>query len=302
MYETQINQLPEGKAPTFASSAMLLDVHISMYSGRKTDRKTQDEVTVAKGAGSKRASSVYKHLFADDADLEAINRYQARCRRGVEDLTLPWADSGTRMVTTAAFFDVSRELTVMRTEFDRLVALFLTNYTAKISNAAFRLGALFDRNDFPVVDEIKHKFRFHYVFSPVPTAGDFRVDLHQSAVTMLRDHYSKVANERVQAAVDDVWGRVFEKVSHLRGKLGAQDESRKRRTPIYETTLENIKELARRLDGLNLTGDPAMTEAGEMMREAVDGVDIDSLRESDEVRDSVRSKMDAIINKFSLGE
>ncbi len=51
-----------------ARAAMLVDLQISIYSGRKQDKRTQAEVTLSKGANSKKAASVYKSLFADCAE------------------------------------------------------------------------------------------------------------------------------------------------------------------------------------------------------------------------------------------
>ena len=50
-----------------ARSAMLVDLNIKVYSGRKKDKYTQERVVLDSHAGSSRASSVYKNLFADCA-------------------------------------------------------------------------------------------------------------------------------------------------------------------------------------------------------------------------------------------
>jgi hypothetical protein len=39
-----------------ARAALLVDLEISIYSGRKQDKRTQAEVTQSKGAASKRAA------------------------------------------------------------------------------------------------------------------------------------------------------------------------------------------------------------------------------------------------------
>ena len=54
----QVTSLPAIEAPTLQSSAMLLTLNISMYTGRKADKKTKDEVLIDKGARAKNAASV----------------------------------------------------------------------------------------------------------------------------------------------------------------------------------------------------------------------------------------------------
>jgi hypothetical protein len=52
------------------------------------------------------------------------------------------------------------------------------------------------------------------------------------------------------------------------------------------------------LVGLNITNDPDLEEARVALKNAIEPIDRDSLRDSDELRDSVRIKMDAILTKF----
>ena len=88
-----------------ARAAMLVDLAISTYAGRKQDRKTQDEVTTAAGSGSKRAASVYKSLFAECRELDAIIKFQAKVRNEHYRLTLPWSDNGQRLLPTKSLMD-----------------------------------------------------------------------------------------------------------------------------------------------------------------------------------------------------
>jgi len=48
------------KHKSLSSSAMLLDLNISVYTGRKQDKVTAEEVNLAKNTRSSKAASVYK--------------------------------------------------------------------------------------------------------------------------------------------------------------------------------------------------------------------------------------------------
>lgn len=297
MHEIDAANIPAIDTPSLQSSAMLLSIHISMYTGRKADKKTRQEVVSDKGANSKSAASVYKSLFAGDTDLEAINSFQAKARRDIAAMTLPWSDSGTRLVSTRNFFEVSKALTTMRQEFNTLVRTFVDNYALKVSNAAFALGDLFDRNEYPDPIDIAHKFAFSFSFEPVPSTNDFRVDLHNEAVEMLQQHYNNTTQQRLEAAMQDVWERVIDEVSKLRDKMIVPEEGKRPR--IFASTLEGFKDLVGSLHALNITNDPKLEEARAQIQSALEPVDIDSLRDSDEVRDSVHNKMQSVLDKFS---
>ncbi len=296
MYEHSYNQEAPTNVPTLQSSAMLIDLHIGTYTGSKTDNQTRDEVTIAKRAGSKRAHTVRKHLFAGDADLDAITTYIAHIRKQLILHTLPWSDYGTRMLSTKSFFDLSALLSSMRAEYYTLVDRFVDNFNLKVSNAAFALGESFDRDEYPTADHVRSKFKFDYVFSPVPAAGDIRVDLPAEALDVVRAQYAKVSDQRVEAATQDAWSRVLEMARYLKAKVTTGEDGKKPR--IFESSLEQANELTEVLIGLNITNDPNLEAARLALKQALDPVDCTSLRESDEVRDAVRIKMDAILTKF----
>jgi hypothetical protein len=62
--------------------------------------------------------------------------------------------------------------------------------------------------------------------------------------------------------------------------------------------LGNAKELIDLLDKLNITRDPKLESAKRDLASALLLVDIDTLKESDEVRLQTKNKVDAILSKF----
>lgn len=284
--------------PTLSSSAMLLDLNISTYTGRKQDKATAAEVNAAKNTKSKTAASVYKSLFTEDADLEAITSYASKVRAWLYSVTLPWSDSGTRLVPTKAFFSVSHELTEHNNEFNRLVAIFINNYSVKISAQAFKLGALFDPLEYPSADDVVRKFAFRYNFSPVPEVGDFRVDIPAEAVVQLKQDFEMATKMRLQEAMNTPWERLYEEVTHIKNKM--TDKSDGKPNKLYESMLENALSLCNTLESLNILGDPDLEAARRELELSLTSVDIKTLRSSPEVRASIKTKMEELTDKFSL--
>jgi len=97
-----------------ARSSMMVDLHISVYTGRKQDKSTQAEVVANKGAKSKRAASVYKSLFAECKELDELTKFQARVRAEHYRLTLPWNDQGARLLPTRALLDYQKRMEQFR--------------------------------------------------------------------------------------------------------------------------------------------------------------------------------------------
>ena len=277
---------------------MLLDLNISVYTGRKQDKATAEEVNIAKNTRSSKAASVYKSLFVGDADLEAINSHAGKVRTWLYSVTLPWSDSGTRLVPTKSFFDISHELAGHEAEFDRLVAQFVSNYAVKISSQAFKLGKLFDPSEYPTVDSIQHKFALRYHFTPVPEAGDFRVDIPAQAAEQLKAKFEAATSTRVREAMQEPWNRLYEEVQHIRDKMIDKEDGKPQK--LYQSMLDNALGLCTTLRTLNIMDDPDLEAARRALELSLTDVDIKSLRQSPEMRTSIVTKMDELKNKFSL--
>lgn len=286
------------KPKTLSGSAMLLDLHISTYTGRKQDKATAEEVNTAKNAKSKKASSVYKSLFADDADLEAIVAYGGRVRSWLYDVTLPWSDGGTRLVPTSKFFDISHELNQHEQEFFKLVQRFLNNYSTKVSAQAFKLGKLFSAVEYPSAGEIQNKFGFTFVFTPVPQAGDFRVDLPAEALAQVEANFEQAVGKRVQSVMQEPWDRLYKEVSHIKDKMIDKEGGKPQK--LYQSMLDNALGLCETLKSLNIMNDPDLEAARRALELSLTNVDIKSLRQSSEVREAIKVKMQDLTDKFSL--
>lgn len=216
------------------SSALLVEVSVSSWSARKLDRKVTDEVTANKSA-SKSAARVNKNLLADDEKLDAINKYAANFRNWLYDETLPWSNSGLRLIPTAKFFDFKQTLDKYRDEFEDMVADFVAEYPNRIAAQAFKLGTMFDRSEYPDAGEIASKFKFSYCFSPVPEAGHFLVDLGEEMEKELRETYEKAYEDRVNSAMKDLWTRLKDSLDKIAERLTPDVDGKNK---IFRDSLE----------------------------------------------------------------
>ena len=282
-----------------ARAAMLVSFNVSMYSGRKQDKQTQAEVVQAKGSGSSRAASVYKSLFADCAELDNIVKFQARARARHYQLTLPWNDGGARLLPTAALMDYKAEMNRYSDEFDLLVSAFLDKYDTLVAAAAFKLGTLFDRDEYPLRDEVARKFRFNLAFSPLPTSGDFRLDIEHEVQQELASQYEKRMHQQLAQAQQDAWDRMHTALSRLKDRLTLNEDGTRR--TFHETTVTNAQELCSVLTSLNVTNDPRLESARRQLEEAMIGIDPKELRKEESVRLQTLHKVNSILDAFDWG-
>jgi hypothetical protein len=280
-----------------ASSAMLVDLTLKGYTGKKQDRHVAEEVSLDKGAQA-RAGTYQKNLFAGCRQLASIQSYDVMVRQWHAARTLPWSDRGPRLLPTKNYFQYLQELQAHKQAREGLVTEFEQEYANIIQSAQFELGALFDIDDYPDVSEIRHKFTFTYNLYPLPESGDFRVDIGNEGLEQLKQEFEEAQNIRITEAVQDIRNRVKEAVEKLSNQLRTEPDGKKGR--VHESTLETCVELCDAIGGLNLTKDQEIEDLRRSLRNVVAGVDVKDLRKDTGAREMVKQDLDDLLSKFAL--
>lgn len=312
-----------GNLPGIQTAAMLGSLNVSVWEGRKKDKDIEQDVADRAGARSKRATSVHKHLFVDCPPLEAIKSLRGEARLWFNKYTLPWDDNGRRLIPTAIYFEIQQEMANYESRFAKLVQTFVQVYSTEISKQAFERGAMFNRDEYPKVEDIADKFCFTINLTPVPMSGDFRVDIGNDALKELNERCEADTQMRVKSAMSGAWERVKEQVEWVLDRMTAAMEydpnaveeikeyddagnvtkleiKKKRRPKMYESMLDQGLETCGLLRDLNVTNDPDLEEARRMLEKALVHVDMKSLKESPELQATTKNAMQAIKDKFAF--
>jgi hypothetical protein len=276
------------------SNAMLIDLNISVWTGRKMDKKVSEEVDASKGTKA-RAGNYHKKLMAGSNKLENIQKIVTAVRAWNYQQTLPWSDGGSRLLPMKNFFNYKETLNNFENQFTRAVDEFIEEYPQLVSSSAFTLGDLFDRGEYPTADSLKDKFKFKFVFSPVPDAGDFRIEVEDSAKAELEAQYKSYYEQKLADAMADAWTRLHETLTHISERLDYTDENKKK---FWDSTITNATELCSLLSNLNVTNDPKLEDARQKLEKALSGIEPSDVRESEAIRTSVKSKVDDILSMF----
>jgi len=273
-------------------NAAIVELNVSTWTARKLDKNASKEVKVSKGAYSDDAARVNKNLLAGMNNLKRVTDFVALTRNEFYRLTLPWSDSGQRLVPMMQFFELKKWVNDSEATFNQLVSEFLRDYPTLISAQAFQLGALFDRNEFPDVADIATKFRFKVGFLPLPSTGDFRIDAPNEVIAEMQKEYESMYAERIQQVNQDLWTRLHDTLKHMSDRLG-YDTTGKAKI-FRDSMVENAVELCDMLKRLNVSNDPKLEKARAGLESALLGVDAGELR-ADGARDEVKHKVDTVI-------
>ena len=271
------------------TSAMLVELSISCWTARKLDKRVSQEVDSSNGTRA-RAGNYNKNLLAGTQKLENIVKYAANVRAWHNANTLPWSDSGQRLLPMDNFMKYKERLGEFEQEYGALVQDFLTSYPNLVDAAAFQLGTLFDRSEYPEAEDVAGKFRFRYVFSPVPTIGDWRVNVGQQAREELDKQWEDSVSDRIQNAMKEAWSRLHDCLSHVSERLEDSGDETKRKV-FRDSLVGNVHELIDMLKVLNVTKDPELERARALMAQTFSGLEADDLRGDADTRKGVKAEV-----------
>jgi hypothetical protein len=288
---------------SLATSAVLVNAEVSVWSATKQDRVISNEVTTAKKADHS-AGRYVKNLLADDPTHKQLLNYRQTVYNWLRRSTYDWNGS-LRLLPVVNLPKFKTEFQQHEKSYFALRDAFLAKYPQIVSNMAFKQGDMFDRSEYPSVDQIKDKFRIRLYVAEVPQS-DFRCSIAQDLAEDLKTTYQKQVNDeivpQVMADIANQFMEVMESISHCCGvdeiSSSMDGEVKTKKRKIYETTVDKAKDLCETFRSFNLTNDEELAKASVSLERVLGGVSAEDIRESDAVRESVKKGVDDILSKF----
>ena len=169
--------------------------------------------------------------------------------------TLPWNDDGFRILPAAMFMKYTAAMRAAEVEYRATVDAFVAEYPRYVAEAQVRLGALFNPDFYPTQEQVAQKYPWSCRFTPLPSAGDFRVDLGADTTAEIKRQIEEQANAAMADAMGDLWTRLHDQVSKITERLNDPDGI------FRDSLIKNVVELCELLPALNVTGDKELEQA-----------------------------------------
>ena len=237
--------------------AMLVRQAINVWSGRKFDKKVTRAVLDQHGAQDD-AGRWNKALVAKAA-LKEVSRVVNEARTHHYKHSFSWEDWGARILPAAAYFDYMDAQREFKAAFDAAADEFERNYVQYVNEARVALNGMFDPDDYPAITDIRSRFDFETIVSPLPAQDDFRVNLNASEVQRIQADIESRTRNILHDATDECWKRLYKSVEHTTDRLSEPDNR------FHDTLVGNLRELVDLLPKLNIADDPHL----ERMRQNV---------------------------------
>lgn len=288
---------------SLATSAVLVSIDVNVWSATKQDRVISGEVTQAKNADSS-AGRFVKNLLADNIEHKRVSNYRQTIYNWLKRNTFRWNNSQD-LLPVIGLEKFKKEYTEHEAEFYRLLGDFLDKYSSIVSDMAFKQGDMFNKDDYPDVEQVKAKFGIKLFVSEVPS-HDWRCKVSEETAEDLIAQYQNQAEDIVTGILGEQVGRlveVMESISHCCGvqvESSAEGETKTKRRKIYDTTIEKAREMCSLYKEFNLGESEQLSVAVDKLEQALSGVSAEQIRESDAVRNKVKRDVDDILSKFSF--
>lgn len=277
-----------------ASAGVICKLSIRQWSGRRSDKQAGRE-TATRNSANVNMVRVSKTLIPEKA-LEPIRKLANEVRTYHYENTVVWAE-GAQFLPARLSIPYSAAMQDFRLRFDQLASSFCSDYPGFIESAPDLLGSLYRAEDYPSATKMRTLFCLDVSYEPVPQEGHFFANLASNALSEFRRDLERKNEQREQEMRRDLWERLRDPVLKMAEALGTPDRI------FRDTLVTNVRDIAQRIDALNLFGDPEISSIAATLRQSFSSLDPDSLRHSEEERAAAaqiaRSMADRIADNMS---
>lgn len=278
--------------PIIATTAVLASLNLPQWTARKYDESLSSELAYDKQAASD-ALRVNK-LLVDKAVLKPMSTLMAKIRREYYRVSFPWSNEGTRLLPVAKYKDFVDFLDDQKQEFTSILDNLIADYITAVHQARDRMGDAFKLEDYPRPAEVRTKFSIDFQVWPVPTSGDFRVDVSAEQRRFLEEQVQANIAKQTAAATRHLWGQLGEMLESISTRLTDSDARFRR------GLLDGFVELVDDLNKLNLANDPKLTEFYNDTRALVIVLrDPETVRKDKAVREDAAAATRELADKYS---
>lgn len=249
----------------------------------------KDEAADSFGAESSYLSAAKKLLDTKHPAFKAVTAVRGRALSLWKGLSLPYPESGIRLIRQddVAVFDV--QMTTLRAELDEAVAQLNDRYGELRAAARTRLGRLFNPADYP--ETLVGLFRIEHDFPSVEPPEYLR----ELSPELFRQEQARVQqrfNEAVRLAEEAFTAEFTKLVSHLTERLSGTEDGKPK--VFRDSAVENLSDFFQRFRSLNVGSDADLERLVDEAQRVVRGVQPQTLRDNAVLRQQIATQLSGV--------
>lgn len=202
-----------------------------------------------------------------------------------KSLTLPFPEPGIRLIRQHQIESFDQQMVDYRTELEDSVARLDQHFTELKAAARRRLGGLFDANDYPV--SLRGLFQVDWDF-PNVEPPDYLLQLNPAIYDQEKARVAARFEEAVQLAEQAFIAEFARLIEHLTERLSDNGGERK---VFRDSAINNLLEFFERFRQLNVRSNEELDALVDRAKQAVQGVEAQSLRDNSSLRQHVAAQL-----------
>ena len=252
-----------------------------------TEQKAQAAETF--GAEGESLSAGKKLLDTKHPAFKAVTGVRSRIVSLWKGMSLPYPESGVRLIRQDQIDTFTEQLTSLREELDEAVWRLDEHYAELKSAARDRLGSLFNSADYP--ESLRGMFQVTWDF-PSVEPPDYLRQLNPEVYRQECERVASRFDEAVQLAESAFVEELQSLVSHLTERLSGQTDGRPK--VFRDSAIENLTQFFQRFRELNVRSNEQLDDLVGQCQQVVSGVEPQTLRDNNVLRQSVASELNQV--------
>lgn len=301
--------------PTLADRAVLVQLTRKRM---RTSRRATDIENDVRDAANDESLTVFSHVFQGKNPVRTLLREYDAVYALHKKLTSDWVNRGPRVLPNyykdadgqykdniqryfqklnRAMDAVTAQVPSIQSQWDVLVQSDINARMKKFAgHGPLALKSVPSVSDYPRADEVPQLFSFALRVFPIPSTGDFRVEVDDMVRQSLNDALREAEDAVRQDAIRSMLKPLQAAVEKLGVPIGTEGSI------FRDSLVENIREGAARARDLNIGNDPEIERTIQEL-ENVLGVYVptpDALRHSQTSRDKTKDELDRLLSKIGV--
>ncbi len=270
-------------------AGLLITLTLRQWQARKLDRKISLEICQDKGA--KDDSGNFHKVLINKQHLQPITQLVNKIRNYHYSNTLAWSHKGVDFLPSKHYMTYMDKMGTLKDSFEIAADEFTAKYPQLMADACLDLQSLHDANDYPSAEAVRERFFMNIAATPVPSSGDFRIDLPAKEMKKLKKQLDISLKEAAHAAALDLYSRFY--TSLAKAVLTLADPYK-----IFRNTLVfNVEDIATKIKTMDITENATLQALALDALNVCKDLEIDNLRTVDAYRKSTNKNFKLLLTK-----
>ena len=241
------------------------------------------------GAEGKFLSAGKKLLDTSHPAFKAVTAIKGRCQSYWRAVSLPYPETGIRLISQRAIGDFDRQVSEFRDELTEAVGTLDRHYDELRSAARRRLGDLYNPSDYPAtligLFGIEHEYPS---VEPPDYLRQLNPQLYEQECRRVQSRFDEAVQLAEQAFLDEL----SKLVEHLGERLNGDADGKPK--VFRDTAVTNLTEFFERFRSLNVHSSGELDELVQRAQRVMNGVEPQQLRDNSMVRQRLANQLSGV--------